>query len=228
MKKEMKELVNAIGGEKLFVEEVREAISIPAPRFQRIEVPVIGISPLVLNKMPHGTLEGIRRTQEAGAQAKSKKVRSQKDFEKCFRDATYRDKEGWCGVHAASIRNACISACRTAGFMMTRAKLALWVVADGSDAETHEPLIRIWGPDPEMSVMHTRNANGNIDLRARPLWNSWRLNLNMEFDADMLSKEDIVNLLCRAGRQVGIGEGRPDSKKSCGLGFGLFKIEEGE
>ena len=41
----------------------------------------------------------------------------------------------------------------------------------------------------------------------------------------MLSDADIVNLISRVGMQVGIGEGRPDSKQSAGLGFGLFEID---
>jgi len=41
----------------------------------------------------------------------------------------------------------------------------------------------------------------------------------------MLTEEDVVNLIARVGMQVGIGEGRPDSKASAGLGFGLFEIE---
>jgi hypothetical protein len=36
---------------------------------------------------------------------------------------------------------------------------------------------------------------------------------------------DIVNLLARMGEQVGIGEGRADSRNSAGLGFGAFKVE---
>jgi Fur family ferric uptake transcriptional regulator len=39
------------------------------------------------------------------------------------------------------------------------------------------------------------------------------------------SDEDIVNLLYRAGTQCGIGEGRPDSSSSNGLGWGLFEID---
>lgn len=35
----------------------------------------------------------------------------------------------------------------------------------------------------------------------------------------------MVNLLSRAGLQVGIGEGRPDSKKSAGMGYGLFTVD---
>ena len=40
----------------------------------------------------------------------------------------------------------------------------------------------------------------------------------------MLTEEDVVNLMARVGMQVGIGEGRPDSKASAGLGNGLFQI----
>jgi hypothetical protein len=32
--------------------------------------------------------------------------------------------------------------------------------------------------------------------------------------------------MARVGLQVGIGEGRPDSKNSAGMGWGLFTIEE--
>jgi hypothetical protein len=35
-----------------------------------------------------------------------------------------------------------------------------------------------------------------------------------------------MNLLARVGMQVGIGEGRPDSRESAGIGFGLFRIAD--
>lgn len=41
----------------------------------------------------------------------------------------------------------------------------------------------------------------------------------------MFSHNDIVNLMMRVGQQVGIGEGRPDSKNSAGMGWGLFDIQ---
>jgi hypothetical protein len=48
--------------------------------------------------------------------------------------------------------------------------------------------------------------------------------LNMRWDADQFSADDIINLLMRVGLQVGIGEGRYDSKKSAGLGWGGFEV----
>jgi hypothetical protein len=34
----------------------------------------------------------------------------------------------------------------------------------------------------------------------------------------------VTNLMQRVGLQVGIGEGRPDSRESAGLGWGTFAI----
>jgi hypothetical protein len=43
---------------------------------------------------------------------------------------------------------------------------------------------------------------------------------------DQFTPEDVANLMARVGMQVGIGEGRPDSKNSAGMGWGLFKIAD--
>jgi hypothetical protein len=73
--------------------------------------------------------------------------------------------------------------------------------------------------------MATRNATGVADIRVRPMWRKWALNVVLRFDADQFTTSDVVNLLSRAGEQVGIGEGRPFSKSSNGLGFGTFTVE---
>ena len=52
----------------------------------------------------------------------------------------------------------------------------------------------------------------------------WKAKIRIRFDADQFSTQDITNLLARAGEQVGIGEGRPDSKNSAGMGWGCFRI----
>ena len=58
----------------------------------------------------------------------------------------------------------------------------------------------------------------------RAAFHEWKCKLRIRFDADQFTKEDIANLLARVGLQVGIGEGRPDSKKSAGMGWGLFEL----
>lgn len=199
-------------------------IQITAPDFRTIALDIQGTAPLVINKFSAKAQETMRATQEAGSVAKSKKVREAKDFEALFNGARHVSDEGWDGIHAASFRNAAISACRAAGFVMTKAKLAIFVEADGFDVDDKTPLVRLTKGEPEMVISPCRNASGVIDLRPRPTYYPWAATVRIRFDAGMLTEEDVVNLMARVGLQVGIGEGRPDSKQSAGLGNGLFTI----
>mgnify|MGYP000574967647 FL=1 len=72
--------------------------------------------------------------------------------------------------------------------------------------------------------MAVRNATGVADLRVRPMWREWSCVLRVTYDEDQFSLQDVTNLLVRVGTQVGIGEGRPDSRQSAGLGWGLFRL----
>lgn len=182
---------------------------------------------LSVNRMTEKARNEIMSKQRAGSQAKSKVIRTPKDFEGLAEAAAYRSAEGWCGIHSAAFRCAMISACRLVGFKMVLAKLSIFVIADGYDKRDKTPLVRIWGPEPEVWTAPVSNASGGFDLRPRPRWNpgEWQISLKLSWDADQFSTGDITNLLMRVGKQVGIGEGRPDSKKSAGLaGYGLFDV----
>jgi hypothetical protein len=48
----------------------------------------------------------------------------------------------------------------------------------------------------------------------------------LRWDADQFSVNDVMNLLSRAGVQVGIGEGRPFSKNSNGMGWGTWEVQQ--
>ena len=199
-------------------------LQISAPDFRTIALDIVGTAPLVLNKFSAKAQATMKAKQEAGSTAKSKKNHEAKDFEALYNGARHISDEGWDGIHAASFRNAAISACRAAGYTMTRAKLALFVEADGFDRDDKTPLVKLTKGEPEMVVSPCRNASGVIDLRPRPTYFPWAATLRIRYDAGMLTDQDVVNLIARVGMQVGIGEGRPDSKQSAGLGNGLFDI----
>ena len=200
-------------------------VAIPPPDFRFVSMRLKGTSPLVINRFSQKAMEEMRATQEAGSTARAKKVRTAKDFNALYEGAKHKSIEGWDGIHAAAFRNAAISACRAVGFKMTHAKLAFRVMEDGWDMADGAPLIKILDGEAEQWVAPTRNATGVIDLRSRPMYKKWGAQLNIEYDAGMLTAADIGNLISRVGKQVGIGEGRPDSKQSAGLGFGLFEID---
>lgn len=211
------EILDAEGG-------VKKHFVIAEPNMRVVTMTINGSAPYVQHRFSEKSRNQIIETQKAGSQAKGKKQRTPKDFEESYRNATHLSTENWYGIPAGAFRNAMISACRTVGYKMTHAKLAAFVLADGIDAEDGTPLVKIKGV-PEQHVSHARNDNGKIDIRVRPMWRKWSATLTIRYDADMFAESDVVNLMTRVGLQVGIGEGRPDSKNSAGLGWGLFNVD---
>jgi hypothetical protein len=86
------------------------------------------------------------------------------------------------------------------------------------------PLVKLDAGQPERLDMAVRNQTGVADIRVRPMWRQWGATLRIQFDGDQFTAKDVANLLGRVGLQVGIGEGRPDSKNSAGMGWGLFEV----
>jgi len=198
-------------------------IEIQPPNFKSVNLRLVGVSPLMMHKFS----EKSRRTMEEAQQAESKtrRKREPKDYPAEFEGAKYIATDGWEGVPALSIRAAMIRACKTVdGLAMTDAKGAFFIKADGFDVTDGTPLIRIHGK----SVHDTRPVrleSGVTDLRNRPRYDSWECNVSVEFDADMVSANDVANLLARAGTQIGIGELRPFGRKSFGGDFGMWQVK---
>ena len=200
-------------------------IQIPAPRFETLEFNLVGTAPYMQARFSEKARNAMREKHEAGSVARKGKKREARDFQRDYEQAMHRTRDGWAGIPAGAFRAAAISACRLVGFRMTLAKLSLFIEADGLDEIDGTPLVRITG-EPEISEMMVRNATGVADIRVRPLWREWGCRLRVRYDMDQFTRSDVANLILRVGTQVGIGEGRPDSKSSNGLGFGLFRSEQ--
>ena len=202
-------------------------ITIPEPKIECIRIPIVGTAPYMQARMSakaRGILLG-KMTADESVTAK-RAPRKARDLDADFRGAMHVSTGDWVGIPASAFRAGAISACRLIGFKMTLAKLAIFVRADGYDALDATPLIKIEGT-PEPHITHVRNATGVIDLRVRPMWKEWSAVVHIEYDSDLFKPVDIVNLIARVGHQVGLGEGRHDSRDSTGLGFGTFKIDMG-
>jgi hypothetical protein len=182
-------------------------------------------SPLVIHRFSSKTKAQMKEKMETGKAASSKKNREPKSTDDLYAEARYQNQGGWDGFNASAIRAAMISACRLVGFKMTLAKLSVFVEPDGADAlEPQIPLIRIIG-DPVKQEDMARVETGQPYVTVRAAYHDWRANIRIRFDADQFTLQDVTNLMMRVGQQVGIGEGRPDSKNSAGMGWGLFDVE---
>lgn len=200
-------------------------VTISAPNFQTAEFLIRGIAPYVQNKFSNKAKEIMKGTQEAGSTGKKGSKREPKNFQEAYEQSLHQSADGWYGMPAPAFRAAMISACRTVGFRMTLAKLSVFIEADGFDEDDATPLVKILKGEPEYFESLVRVANGAPDIRPRGKWQpGWEARIRIRFDADQFTLIDVSNLLMRVGLQVGIGEGRPDSKMSTGMGWGMFEV----
>ena len=205
-------------------------IKIEPLQMETIAIPVKNLlgSPLVQNRFSEKARMQMQQTHEAGQTAKSRKVKAPRDFEKECKQAAHISKEGWYGIPCTAFKNSMVDACRVTGYVMTTAKQAFFILPDGVGVDG-EALVKIIG-DPHTDIRAVRNsgAGAKADLRARPMFEDWSATVNIRFNSKMLTQTDIANLLEAAGLSCGLLEGRPSSKMSKGLGWGMFEIEKGE
>lgn len=201
------------------------SLVITAPNFAAAVFRMVGTAPYVQNRFSSENREKMEKQQKEGSGTKrTRKAKPPKDFQKVYEGSLHVSKEGWYGIPASGIRAAMIEACRLTEFDMVRAKMCIRIIADGLDRENMEPLVRIKG-EPRMFIDRVKIGINSTDLAARGMFEEWSANVGIEWDNDVFSAQDVLNLLTRAGWQVGIGAGRPLSKMSAGTGKGTWKVE---
>lgn len=197
-------------------------LRITRPLFNIVEFTIRGTAPYMQARFSEKARQQMRDKMAAGSTAK-RGNRKARDFDADYEAAMHLTANGEHGIPATAFRNAMIDACRMVGYPMTKAKCSVFVLADSYDAADGQPLVFIQGT-PEPTEMTVRNATGVADIRVRPIWQEWTAKVRVHFDMQQFTDEEVGNLLMRAGIQIGVGEGRPFSKNSNGLGLGTFEI----
>jgi hypothetical protein len=198
-------------------------VEIQPPNFKAITLRIEGSAPLMLHKFSEKMRKQIEEKQTA--ESKTTKKRAPKDYEAEYNGARYLDQKGRDGLPCGAIRAAMIASCRFVdGLPMTKAKGAFFIVAQGHDATDGTPLVLIQGK-PKHDTRPVRLESGVADLRNRPRYDDWACDLTIQYDADLLSANDVANLLSRAGAQVGVGELRPQGPNSYGGDFGTWHVK---
>ena len=203
-------------------------VTVTPPNFVVASFTITGTAPYVQNKFSVKAHEEMRVKQEAGAAYKAP-PRTAKDFQQVYEDATHFMQNGEPGIPATAFRNAIIevSLLFSRSFTKKKMRMCVFVEADGIDPVDGTPLVAFTKGERQYSEMAVR-IQQTTDIRARPMWvPGWQAAVRIQYDADAFTLQEITNLLMRAGMQVGIGEGRPSSKASSGMGWGLFTVETG-
>ena len=210
------------------VTKAKTIVNIKAPNMEQVQFRIAGTAPLVVHRFDQKIKAEFAEKVIRGTAPTGKKRHEGRALEDLCEAAKYigeTDGTRWEGFNASAIRKAMISACRLVNFKMTLAKLSVFVIEDGRDIyDPLIPLIRIHG-ESRLTEAVGRTSTGVAMLIVRPMYYPWSADLRVRFDADQFSLQDIGNLLARVGEQVGICEGRPDSKSSAGMGWGTFRVE---
>jgi hypothetical protein len=75
--------------------------------------------------------------------------------------------------------------------------------------------------DPEMREDMVRVGMGTADLRYRPEFSKWAVDLYVRVNTRVLSRDQLTYLFNQAGFSAGVGEWRPEKDGS----FGLFHVD---
>lgn len=187
-------------------------VTLPPLNIQRMEITLIGDSPLICHKWSDKAKKQMLDKQTK----KAKTAKEAKDPERDFRESMYEHPDGGYGFPVIAFKAAAVGACRFVdGIPMTQAKGAFHI--DGE-------LVRISGSEPTMREDMVRIAMGTADIRYRGEFRTWRVTLSIRFNANVLSAEQITNLFNTAGFGVGVGEWRPQKDGS----YGMFHVATSE
>lgn len=211
---------------KKIKESRQEVITVKPLELSVAAFKVRGTAPYVQNKFSKKAREQLEATAQSGKKKSSSASNraEARDFEQEFLEATHFLEDGSCGIPASGLRAAMISACRVAGYQMTKTKLAVFIEHDGFDSDDFTPLVKITKGKPVLFKSAISNR-GSAAICIRPRWaTGWEAIIRVKYDSTFFQLDDIANLLQRCGTQVGIGCGRPDSAESAGMGWGTFEI----
>lgn len=187
-------------------------IQLEKPNFETIGITIKGTSPLIVSQFSAKSKKQILDKQMKKA-AKKKEAR---DPKKEFEAAKYITSDGKDGFPALCVKLAMVDSARfVEGLPATVLRGTIFVVAD--DMETG--LIYIKSKKAKMveDVVRLAGMGKPADLRFRPYYYDWSMKLTIKYDADILSQEQVVNLLSRAGVSNGLGEWRPERNGQHGM-----------
>jgi len=151
---------------------------------------------------------------EAKQQKTAKQAKAARDPDAEFHASLYSlNDSGGFGFPASGLKKACVRAASYAdGMPMTKARGAFHVIGD---------LLEIKGAEPEMRRDIVRLKNGNADMRYRGEFDKWKMVATVVYNENIISKEELMNLVNLAGFHVGLGDWRPE----CNGSHGMFEIE---
>ena len=188
-----------------------------------VQVPIVGIAPLIVSRFDEKSKTQIAEIGKAEQTLKQGgKKKNISDPKEQYEKSIYYFADGkTCGFPAVAFKAAMVTAAyRTYGRPQTVTRAAFHVIAD--DPATG--LVKINGEHRmREDMVRVGTINKVASPRYRAEFPAWSALLTINYLADVISEEEIFGLVNAAGFTCGVGEWRPE--KSNSGSFGLFTVK---
>lgn len=195
--------------------ETTEQASLPELKLEALRVKITGNTPLITNRFSEAKMEAMQAAQAKAA----KMTKAPRDPEREFKDAIHpyptKDKNVHGGFPAIAVKKAIVRAGTFADEKMTKLRGAIQVMGD---------MLPISGSAPIMRSDRVVLASGTTSIAYRPMFETWTLPIDLQFNSNAITRDQVLNLIRIAGFSVGIGCWRPETDGT----FGQFDIAEVE
>lgn len=193
---------------------MKKSVEVMEFNINEVKIPIKGISPLIV----HAWSEKVKRemADKQAGKAKNKKhdIRvPEEDYE----NAKHKSSQGWEGFPAAGFKAAMVRGAKMTGLVMKDTQTGFFVKADCEETQ----LVRIIA-EPRMRTDMVRVGMGSADIRYRPEYVNWSAILTIEYNAGVISLDQIYQLVKAAGYGCGVGEMRPEKTK---FNYGRFDLD---
>lgn len=187
-------------------------IDIPPIEIRTYVLRLVGDSPLIVHAWSQKAKQEMLDKQMGKARSKKEPKDPQADYEGAF----YRLDDGAPAFPTIAFKAAAVNAARQVeGLTMTFLRGAFHTVGE---------LVAIEGI-PHMREDMVRVGMGTADIRFRPEWVNWSVNLTVRLNTRSLTLEQLIHLFNQAGFSVGVGEWRPEKDGRNGM-FHVANVEE--
>lgn len=195
-------------------------ISLTLPKREVATIHIKGITPLIA----HRWSEKARRMM-LDAQQGRKAPKQSRDPEADYEASRYRFPDGADGFPVMAFKKATVAGGARAfgkSVKMTELRQHIVFLADGIGTDGTQ-LMRLITTGPKMREDMVRVGNTTADLRYRPEYTEWAVDLRIEFIPSIIDLGSVVSLV-EAGGANGVGEWRPEKNGS----YGMYRVTEVE
>jgi hypothetical protein len=194
-------------------------IEVPPLDLKTARLTLIGDTPLI----SHRFAEKARKEILAKQMKKAKQGREAKDPEADFMGSLHEipGQSGAYGFPASAFKQAAVRAAKSVpGMTMTDTRGYFHVLTD----PTHNNLVPLRYGDLRNveDVVRLGGPGAPADIRYRGYFYNWEVDLDIQYNASLISAEQIAHLFDIAGFSVGVGDWRPERDGS----FGRFHVKK--